>query len=294
MHPQIAKLRLSLNSDAVVVVLVVVLIIFGCSSVEAKPSDEVCDPTADYFLGIEGYPEAISAHVRYLQIHPEDSLAHYHLGFAYGMMGRLADELVEYHKATDLGLRRWDLFLNMGVVHLEQNDLARAIIALQRAVVLGPGHPEPHFNLALAYERTGQLRRARDELLICQQLDPTQLDTRNMLAVIYAKLGDYERARETWTHLSERHPDYLPASENLSILHQAKTAATAQSGSLAQRPPTHRDSKPRSRSQTGSMVIGLRAVGGPEGASRSRKMNKESEKESRQRIAQPCDARLER
>ena len=84
--PQVAKFRLSSDSIAVVVVLIVVLTLGF--PVAAKPSDQVCNPTADYFLGIKDYPEAIDVHVRYLQIHPDSSLAHYHLRFAYGMMGR--------------------------------------------------------------------------------------------------------------------------------------------------------------------------------------------------------------
>jgi Tfp pilus assembly protein PilF len=88
-----------------------------------------------------------------------DALAHYHLGFAYGMVGRDAEEISEYLWAAKLGLHRWDLFLNLGLAYLEQHQLSNATAALETAVFLGPEHPETHFNLATVYERERRLGR---------------------------------------------------------------------------------------------------------------------------------------
>src|SRR5258707_13930690 len=49
--------------------------------------DEVCDPLADYFLGMEDYPEAIERHQVVIKENPDNALAHYHLRFAYGLTG---------------------------------------------------------------------------------------------------------------------------------------------------------------------------------------------------------------
>ncbi|MGH8012079.1 MAG: tetratricopeptide repeat protein [Candidatus Binataceae bacterium] len=199
-------------------VLMAAFAIQAALALEAESREEVCDPTADYFLGMEDYSEAIAAHRRFLESHPGDALAHYHLGFAYGMVGHLSDEITEYRKAEDLGLGKWDLFLNMGLAYLEENDLRAAVTALHRAVVLGPRHPEAHYNLALAYERVGKISEARDELLKSLRLDPDQPAADNMLGAIYAELGDFVRARSTWVDLCRRHPDFTPARENLTIL----------------------------------------------------------------------------
>src|SRR5580693_9465817 len=56
----------------------------GASS---SQDEEVCDPLADYFLGMEDYPEAIRRHQLVIKAHPDNALAHYHLGFSYGLMG---------------------------------------------------------------------------------------------------------------------------------------------------------------------------------------------------------------
>jgi Tfp pilus assembly protein PilF len=82
-----------------------------------------------------------------------------------GMRGHAAEEIQEHLEAERLGLERWDLFLNLGLAYLGQNELPRATSALETAVSLGPDHPEGHFNLAIASERAkgfvGRYRKSR-------------------------------------------------------------------------------------------------------------------------------------
>ena len=52
-----------------------------------------------------------------------NALAHYHLGFAYGMTGNVSKEISEYRTAIGLGLKVWDLFLNLGLAYYDQHDL---------------------------------------------------------------------------------------------------------------------------------------------------------------------------
>jgi tetratricopeptide (TPR) repeat protein len=164
----------------------------------ANPGEEQdCDVTADYFLGAENYPETIRLHREVLRKHPENALAHYHLGFAEGMAGDRTQELNEYRRAAGLGLSSWDLFLNTGLALFENGSLEAATDALRLAVRLGPNRPESHFNLGLIYE---------------------QLDARNMLGVIYARQGDKARAAAQWRHVLRNAPDHGPARANLMIL----------------------------------------------------------------------------
>jgi hypothetical protein len=81
----------------------------------ANPGEEQdCDVTADYFLGAENYPETIRLHREVLRKHPENALAHYHLGFAEGMAGDRTQELNEYRRAAGLGLSSWTCSLTQG------------------------------------------------------------------------------------------------------------------------------------------------------------------------------------
>jgi tetratricopeptide (TPR) repeat protein len=187
------------------------------------PTEAVCNVSADYALGIEDYPEAIRLHEKVLRRDPNDALAHYHLGFAYGMNHDAPAELREYLRAEELGLRQWDLFLNLGLLYMERHELRAAINALTIATRLGPQYGETHFNLSLAYERTGLLPQALREILASLKLEPDQPDAQNTLAIVYAEMGNYEGARAIWAKLVRSDPDYQPARKNLPILERLVT-----------------------------------------------------------------------
>ncbi|MHB8383867.1 MAG: tetratricopeptide repeat protein [Candidatus Binataceae bacterium] len=190
---------------------------------QASPEDpQVCDPLADYFLGMEDYPEAIRRHRTVIQQHPSNALAHYHLGFAYGLMGEHSLELSEYQKAISLGLDDWQLFLNLGLLYLDNGQLRDATEVLRLSTLLGPDHPEPHFNLGLAYEKRGMLQAAEQQMLLSLEIDPDQVDAHNTLGAIYAEEGKYMRASQEWTEIVQANPDYAPARANLNILERVE------------------------------------------------------------------------
>ncbi len=193
------------------------------ASISQPSSDsQVCDPLADYFLGMEDYPEAIRRHRVVIQEHPSNALAHYHLGFAYGLMGEHQLELSEYQKAISLGLDDWQLFLNLGLLYLDNGQLRDATEVLRLATLLGPDHPEPHFNLAIAYEKRGMLKPAEQQMLLSLEIDPDQVDAHNTLGAIYAEEGKYMRASQEWNEIVQANPDYAPARANLNILERVE------------------------------------------------------------------------
>jgi Flp pilus assembly protein TadD len=177
-----------------------------------------CDATADHYLATEGYPDAIRLHREFLQKHSENALAHYHLGFAYGMTGDEAREISEYERAAALGLSRWDLFLNLGIALLVDGNLPAATDALRHAVRLDSEQPEPHYGLGLVYERRNMLTEAEQEMLTTLRLDPERLDARNMLGVIYARQGKKAEASAQWSALLREAPGYGAARTNLAII----------------------------------------------------------------------------
>lgn len=178
----------------------------------------ICDALADYYLGMEDYPDAIRRHREVIQRDPANALAHYHLGFAYGAIGDHRHEVAQYERAIALGLDDWQLFLNLGLLYAQDGRVTSALDVMRLATLLGPYQPETHFNLGLLDERLGQYSAAEQEMLLSLRLDPDQLDARNQLGVIYAEEGNYRRAREEWTDLIMSDPRYAPAHANLALL----------------------------------------------------------------------------
>lgn len=195
----------------------------------------ICDSLADYFLGTEDYPEAIRLHLEVLQRDPNSALAHYHLGFAYGMVGQTGEEIREYERAVALGLRIFDLFLNLGVARFERGDLGGATQALQTASNLSDW-PDVHFNLALVYERRGMLREAEIEVHRALSQRPNNPDYLNILAVVAADRGNVAQARDIWLEILSNHSQYLPALANLRILHAFQSATASLTLPVARMP----------------------------------------------------------
>ena len=214
---------------AVMAVLVVQWFQVSTAVAATSATRQICDPNADFYLGIEDYPEAVRLHRAFLAKHPDDGLAHYHLGFAYGMLGERSAELRQYREAVALGLTHWDLFLNLGLAELENGNLDAAANDFRLSALLGPNHPESHFNLGLVDERLGRLTEAEQQMLASLELDPNQVDARNMLGIIYARLGQKTRAAAEWRALIRDAPGYGPARANLAIL-EHRPAVTASRG----------------------------------------------------------------
>jgi Flp pilus assembly protein TadD len=188
------------------------------AAIASGAEQQVCDVGADYYLGVEDYLEAIRLHVEIVRKQPGNALAHYHLGFALGMLGDRLAEVREYRKAEMLGLTSWDLFLNLGLALIDSGDLDAATESLRRAVVLGGDHFESHFNLALVDERRGMLADAEHETLEALRLNPKQPDALNLLGAVYAQEGDTASASLVWSELVRDVPDYEAARKNLATL----------------------------------------------------------------------------
>jgi Tfp pilus assembly protein PilF len=202
-----------------VVIALMLMWLCGPPVLAANPREQqICDATADHYLVTQDYAEAVRLHREYLQKHPANALAHYHLGFAYGMTGEGTREINEYERATALGLLRWDLFLNLGIAFLVDGNLPAATDALRHAVRLDSEQPEPHYGLGLVYERRNMLTEAEQEMLTTLRLDPERLDARNMLGVIYARQGKKAEASAQWSALLREAPGYSPARTNLAII----------------------------------------------------------------------------
>ena len=210
--------RITLNRIAFASTILLLLLGIACNASADGSEQQVCDVGADYALGVEDYSEAIRLHTEVVREHPDDALAHYHLGFAQGMMGNRTVEVREYQRAAALGLRNWDLFLNLGLAQLGNGDLDAATDSLRQAVFLGENHSESHFNLALVYERRGLHADAEREMLASLQLNPGQPDAKNALGVIYAQEGKTVSASLVWRELVREVPDYQPARTNLALL----------------------------------------------------------------------------
>ena len=88
--------------------LLALCVVSGCSKAllgkNAEPKKRwICDKEADEAMKRNEYEAGIILHQRFLEKEPENALALYHLGYAYGQIGEHLREVSHYEKAISFG-----------------------------------------------------------------------------------------------------------------------------------------------------------------------------------------------
>jgi tetratricopeptide (TPR) repeat protein len=174
-----------------------------------------CNREADEALERHDYGEGIRLHRQFLEREPENALALYHLGYAYGQTGDHEKEVRYYERAIGLGFRDESIFFNLGMAHGELNRIEEAIDAFKEALGINPRSADNHFGLALAYQRSVADNLAEEEFLKAIEIDPKHLDARLYLSMLYADKGELDKAAEQLRGILEIDPDHTGAREFL-------------------------------------------------------------------------------
>ena len=171
----------------------------GCSKALSRKNAEpvkswTCDKEADEAMKRNDYEAGISLHERFLEKEPENALALYHLGYAYGQIGEHLREVSHYEKAISFGYKKDRIFFNLGMAYGELNQTEKSISAFKQALDTNPGNADNHFGLATAYQKSAADKLAEEEFLKAIEIDPRHVDARLLLSLLYADWGELEKA----------------------------------------------------------------------------------------------------
>jgi len=87
----------------------------------------LCDSEADEALKRQDYETAITLHERFLEKYPENALALYHLGYAYGQTGDHLKEVAYYERAISHGFKNDFIFYNLGMAYTDLSELEKSV-----------------------------------------------------------------------------------------------------------------------------------------------------------------------
>ncbi|MCK5551797.1 MAG: tetratricopeptide repeat protein, partial [Deltaproteobacteria bacterium] len=196
-------MRFKMNRKGIVILLLFLFLYAGCSIGHRGQSrsriQAICDKGADSYLEKGDWQKAIESHERIVRENPHFALAHYHLGYAYGFMGKQDREIDEYERAIQLGLKRFDLFYNLGMVYAEHlGDYDRALELFKQAERMDPKDDEIHYALGLAYWFKEAESQAVAELLKTINLNPRHIEAHALLGEIYFRRGQYDFSKAEW------------------------------------------------------------------------------------------------
>ncbi len=188
----------------------------------ANPSpEEICNDEADGFLLNGEWEKAIALHQEIVKKSPDLALAHYHFGIAYGQIERYDEEISEYRKAISLGLKKADLYYNLGIVLGESvHDYPGAIAAFKEATKLKPTDAEFHYNLGFAYLLNKEEGPAEKEFRETLRIEPKHLQARISLGSLYADRKEFAKAQREWEEILRIDPSNPEALANLQWLKQ--------------------------------------------------------------------------
>jgi len=181
----------------------------------------VCDNEADEAMKRQDYEMAIPLHERFLENHPENALALYHLGYAYGQTGDHLKEVSYYEKAISYGFKNDFIFYNLGMAYADLNELEKSVGAYKKALEIDPYSADIHFELAMTYYQMGIAdKQAEEEFLNAIKIDPEHVDARLYLSLLYRELGEIRKAAEQLHKVLEIDPNNSGAQKFLKKIEQ--------------------------------------------------------------------------
>ncbi len=117
-----------------------------------------------------------------------------------------AEAVTAYERAIEADPEFADAHCNLGTVHYNQGQRARARVCYERVLALVPGHVEANFNLGNLLEEEGRHEAALRHYKAAMRTDPLYPDVQLNLALLYEKLGLRRRSREHWRRYLQLDP----------------------------------------------------------------------------------------
>jgi len=179
-----------------------------------------CDKEADEAMKRHDYQEAVRLHQKILEAEPDNTLALYHLGYAYGQTGDHDREVFFYERAAVLGYTEGNIFFNLGMAYGELNRIDEAIESFKKALTLDPDSADSHFGLGLAYQRSVADRPAEQEFLKAIELDPSHVEARLYLSMLYADRGEMQKAASQLREILKIDPSNMGARDFLERIEE--------------------------------------------------------------------------
>ncbi len=144
-------------------------------------SSKICDEKADQALMQGDYDTSVLLHLQLLDKHPDNKLALYHLGYAYGNKHDHEMEVFYYEKAVSLGFSQNGIFFNTGMAYWELKQFDESIRAFQRALDVDSENIEARYGLSVDYMEIGELQMATEQLRKILEIDPNHKDALDFL-----------------------------------------------------------------------------------------------------------------
>ena len=181
----------------------------------ANPLNDLLDE-AQRNIDANNFDAALAPLQKFIAERPEVAFAHFQLGYAYTALKRGDDARDEYERAIALDPKMPEAYLNLGILLLDKQEYAAAVVPLSKAVELLPAQSRPRSLLALAQERSGDQEGAARSFEGVLHLDPNDAAANYYLGELDLRRGKPAEAETKFRHLLEIRPDGPEALQGLA------------------------------------------------------------------------------
>jgi Flp pilus assembly protein TadD len=174
---------------------------------------KVVDPLNDLLdeaqrdIDANSFEAAVAPLQKFIAEKPEVAYAHFQLGYAYTALKRGDEARAEYERAIALDPKMPEPCLNLGILLLDKQQYAAAIVPLSRAVELLPAQSRPRSLLAVAQDRSGDQEGAARSFEGVLHLDPNSLTANHYLGDLDLRRGRPAEAEAKFRHALELRSD---------------------------------------------------------------------------------------
>jgi Tfp pilus assembly protein PilF len=169
----------------------------------------------DYLTGIQILEEV-------LRQDRSNAKAMYVLGYVYGQLGEIENEINYYEAAIEAGYHSDQAFHNLGKAYLGSDLTALAIQSFEKGLILNPDNADNHFGLGMAYQKVFEYDKAEREILKAIELEPDVPEFREYLGRFYEDAGELEKAEEQFRRILEIDPHYEGAREYMEEIERKR------------------------------------------------------------------------
>ncbi|HEY7116489.1 MAG TPA: tetratricopeptide repeat protein [Tepidisphaeraceae bacterium] len=155
-------------------------------------------------------PDRVSAAARYrraLELAPNVAQTHYNVGLVHLNQGDIAGAARELEKAIEIEPRYADAYEMLGVTLMAEKKYDQAIAQFHKTLELEPRHAKARFDLGLALRDQDRLDDAARQFQAVLKLNPNDLAALRELANCRIKQGRFAEAADALGRLVELRPD---------------------------------------------------------------------------------------
>ena len=201
--------------------------LLGHQSPNSKPavqskSQKVANPLNDLLdeaqrdIDNKNFEAAIAPLRKVIADQPEFAYAHFQLAYVYTALKKTDEARAEYERSVAIDPKMSEAYLNLGILLLDKQENAAAVVSLRKAVELLPAQSHPRYLLAVAQDRSGDQAGAAESFEALLHLDPNDIAAIDYLGWGALRKGKPEEAEAKFRRALEVQPKAPEARRGLA------------------------------------------------------------------------------